>query len=418
MVDSLQQSAFIVSQGEEILTGQTIDTNANFLCDRLTRIGFRVRGVITAGDHIEEIAGALRLASERAQAVVCTGGLGPTDDDHTAQAAALAFDQQLSFYPDAMEQVAQRFVAAGRELAQSDRRQAILPEGCQLIENLLGTAPGFSLKHGEQGRCWFLPGVPSEMKAMWRQQVEPEAAALLQTPAPLRLVFRTLGKGESKLQDMLGDLPERFPAVNLGFRAHMPENQIKLVADATEQQQLNEAADIVRQRLGKDLFSESEDIGLAESVGKLLLTRGERIALAESCTGGLIGHMCVSVPGSSGWLERGFVTYSNAAKIELLGVSETTLKSHGAVSEETAIEMATGALNAASTEWGIAVTGIAGPGGGSVAKPVGSTCIAVCGPSGTRVRSFKLRRDRNSNRLRAASLALDMLRRQLLRAGQ
>jgi nicotinamide-nucleotide amidase len=253
---------------------------------------------------------------------------------------------------------------------------------------------------------------------MWHDIVSAQASAMLELDPPGRLLFRIMGRGESRLQDLLADLPKRYPGVELGFRAHMPENQIKLVADVANADMLARAAVAVRERLGKDLFSEEEDVGLAEVVGRMLQARGERLALAESCTGGLIGHRCVSVAGSSHWLERGFITYSNDAKREMLAVRSETLRAHGAVSEETASEMARGARSAAGTDWAIAVTGISGPGGGSPEKPVGTTCIAIDGPTGNRTRTLRFGRDRNSNRSWAAAIALDMLRRQLIRAGQ
>jgi nicotinamide-nucleotide amidase len=418
MTQALPPRAFIVSQGEEILTGLVIDTNANFLCGRLTDLGLRVRGVVTAGDRIEEIAAALRSATIQSEVVVCTGGLGPTDDDLTAEAAALAFQRPLEFHPEAMAQIEQRFAAIGRQAAASDRRQAMLPAGARLIPNALGTAPGFTLEASPGHHLWCLPGVPSEMKPMWHEFVADDARSLFSITEPLRRLFRVMGRGESRLQDLLGDLPGRFPGIELGFRAHMPENQVKLVAEPAAAQSLDAAVAEVRQRLGKDLFSEEEDVGLAEVVGRMLLQRGERLALAESCTGGLIGHRCVSVAGSSQWLERGFITYSNNAKMENLGVAAATLRELGAVSEETALEMAAGARRAAGADWGVAVTGISGPSGGSADKPVGTTCFAVDGPTGTRSRTLRFGRDRNSNRSWAAAIALDLLRRQLLRAGQ
>ena len=410
--------AFIVSQGEEILTGLVTDTNANFLCAHLTALGLKVRGVITAGDQTQEIAAALHKATENAEVVVCTGGLGPTGDDLTAEAVAQAFSRPLAFQAEAMAQVEERFALLGRSTAKSDRRQAMLPEGAQLIPNALGTAPGFTLETKPGQRCWFLPGVPSEMKPMWSTSVKPQIQEMLELSPPGRRLFRIMGRGESRLQALLAVIPALYPGVELGFRAHMPENQVKLVASADKTELLEKAAATVRERLGKDLFSEEEELGLAEVTGRMLLARSERLALAESCTGGLIGHLCVSVAGSSQWLERGVVTYSNQAKMELVAVREETLREYGAVSEETAAEMARGARAASGTSWAIAVTGIAGPGGGSAEKPVGTTCFAVDGPTGTRTRTLLFGRDRNSNRSWAAAIALDMLRRQLIRAGQ
>lgn len=410
--------AFIVSQGEELLCGLTIDTNASFLAEQLTGLGMRVVGMVTAGDQIDVIANALRDAVARAEVIICTGGLGPTGDDLTAEAVAQAFGLQLVLDEEAMSQVEQRYASLGRPMPQSNQRQATIPRGAQVVPNPLGTAPGFHLERQDKVQLWFLPGVPSEMKVMWAETVAPRLSATLSPEAPLRHVFRVMGQGESALQDLLGDLPERFPGVALGFRARMPENHVKLVAGPTHADQLHDAARIVRERLGKNCFSEEEGLHLTGVVGALLNARGERLALAESCTGGLIGHLCVSEAGSSAWLDRGFITYSNEAKLEHLGVSPQVLEDHGAVSEATVLAMAEGAAKAATAQWGLAVTGIAGPTGGSPEKPVGTVWLGVSGVSGQRARRLQLGRDRNSNRQWAAWSALDMLRRQLLRAGQ
>lgn len=409
------RTAFIVSQGEEILTGLTLDTNANFLCARLTERGFRVLGTCTAGDRAPAIAAALRTAAATADVVVCTGGLGPTGDDLTSEGAALAFDRPVELVEEALAQVEARFAAMGRQMPPCNRRQAMLPRGCTILPNLHGTAPGFRLELPEGADLFFLPGVPSEMEAMWEEQVEP----WLRAEPPRRHVFRTLGRGESQLQDLLGDSVREVPGVDLGFRAGMPEVQVHLVAGGDLSDRRWEwIKGEVRRLLGRDCFSERQDQGVAARVGELLLLRGERLALAESCTGGWIAHLCVSEPGSSRWLERGYVTYSNRAKVDDLGVAEATIEAHGAVSEETAKEMAGGARARAGVAWGLATTGIAGPTGGSEQKPAGTVCVAVDGPAGTRSRTIHLpARDRNSVRRFGAYIALDVLRRQIERLG-
>ncbi len=410
-------TAFVVSQGEELLTGQTVDTNSAWLCGKLTDLGFRVVGAATAADRTDAIADVLTRAVASADVVVCTGGLGPTEDDLTAEAAAIAFDDTVALNPEALEQVEAKYRAAGHTMAAANRRQAMLPTRAFIVPNGRGTAPGFGVTTAAGTRLFCLPGVPSEMKAMWHEVVRPALVEEGGVAAPRRFLFRVLGRGESQLQDLLGDVIAGFDGVVLGFRTAMPENQVKLVADPeVPADRFDAAVDAVRLLLGKDAFSEDEDVSLAAAIGELLVARGERLALAESCTGGLIGHLCVTEPGSSRWLERGFVTYSNAAKVSELGVLESTLEAQGAVAEEIAVQMAAGAREAGGVEWGIGVTGIAGPGGGTEAKPVGTVCVGIDGPAGSRVRTLFLpARGRDMVRRFSAVIALDMLRRQILR---
>ncbi|MEE2830155.1 MAG: nicotinamide-nucleotide amidohydrolase family protein, partial [Myxococcota bacterium] len=314
-----------------------------------------------------------------------------------------------------LSQVRQRYEDRGRAMAASNERQAMLPEGASPIINPVGTAPGFSLELGDGTRLYCLPGVPHEMRRMWTEEVRPELCRLLSITAPSRHLFRTIGRGESQLQDLLGHLPAAFPGVDLGFRTRMPENQVKLTATA-DCMAFEAAVERCRELLGKDCFSEDSDLTLAGRVGQLLLQRGERVAIAESCTGGWIAHLCVTEAGSSNWFERGIVSYSNESKIDLLGVTHETLETHGAVSDPTALEMARGVALRSQAHWGLAVTGIAGPGGGSEDKPVGTVHVAVFGPAGERSkRLFFPTGDRTMTRRFSAFVALDMLRRQVLR---
>lgn len=407
-------TAFIVSQGEELLTGLTVDTNANFLCAELTRAGLRVVGAATAGDDRDVIARALADAAARADVVLCTGGLGPTEDDLTAEAVVEAFGGELALNEEAWSQVQARYAAIGRTMSITNRKQALLPVGSDVIENPLGTAPGFALDGGG-ARLYFMPGVPREMTRMVRDRVLPEIVERFTPRAPLRHTFRVMGRGESQLQEQLGALTGTFPGVVLGFRTRMPENHVKLTAPAGCAGW--EAAKAwVRQHLGENCFSEEPEEELAAVIGRMLVERGETLALAESCTGGWIAHLCVTEAGSSRWLDRGFVTYSNAAKEEAIGVDGALIAEHGAVSEEVARAMAEGARRTAGTAWGVGVTGIAGPTGGTPDKPVGTVWIAVAGPTGTHARVLRLGRDRTSNRRFSAWIALEMLRRQILRA--
>jgi len=406
-------TAFVVSQGEELLTGLTVDTNANHLCGALTRAGLRVVGAATAGDDRTVIARALADAASKADVVLCTGGLGPTEDDLTADAVVEAFGGELALDEEAWSQVQARYEAIGRAMSMTNRKQALLPVGSDVIENRLGTAPGFAIDGGG-ARLYFMPGVPREMKAMLKERVLPEIVDRFAPRAPLRHTFRVMGRGESQLQEQLGALSSTFPGVILGFRTRMPENHVKLAA-SSECPVWEEAKAWVRERLGENCFSEEPDEELAAVVGEMLVARGQTLALAESCTGGWIAHLCVTEAGSSRWLDRGFVTYSNVAKEEAIGVDSALIAAHGAVSEEVARAMAEGAKATAQTDWGVGVTGIAGPGGGTPDKPVGTVWIAVAGPDGTHTRRLRLGRDRTSNRRFSAWIALEMLRRQILR---
>lgn len=409
--------AFIISQGEELLTGQTIDTNCNYLASQLTQLGLSVRGAVTAGDRIDAIARAFVLAEQEADAVICTGGLGPTLDDLTAQAAVAAFGGELVLHPEALAQIRERYASRGRPMAACNEKQAWLPKGSTLLPNPLGTAPGFLIQTESGCRIYCLPGVPHEMRRMWQKEVRGSLLAGITIIPPDRHLFCTMGAGESQLQETLGSVPEEFPGVTLGFRARVPGVQVKLEATPGARS-FSEAIAAVRERLGADLFSEDEAITLAARVGALLTQRGEQLALAESCTGGWVGHLCVTEAGSSRWFERGAITYSNAAKVAMLGVAPTTIEEHGAVSAEVALEMAEGAAHAAGVSWGLAVTGIAGPGGGSQEKPVGTVHVAVCGPSVKRGRHLFLPTgSRTITRQYSAHIALDMLRRQLIRLG-
>ena len=405
--------AYVVSQGEELLTGLTVDTNANFLCGQLTAAGLQVLGHRTTGDDRDAIADALSDAARIADVVICTGGLGPTEDDLTAESVVQAFGGALHLNDQAWTQVQARYARIGRTMSAINRKQALLPEGADVIENEFGTAPGFAVTV-DGTRLYFLPGVPREMKQMVTDRVLPDIVGRCSLAAPLRHTFRVMGRGESELQEQLDSLSERFPGVTLGFRTKMPENQVKLTA-APGTGSWDDAKAWVRNELGENAFTEDPEEELAAVVGRLLVRRGERVALAESCTGGWVAHLFVSEPGSSQWLERGFITYSNDSKTTEVGVPTRTIEAHGAVSEEVARAMAEGCRDVAGVEWGVGITGVAGPTGGSPDKPVGTVWIAVAGPGGTYARRMNLSRDRTSNRRFSAWIAIEMLRRQVLR---
>ncbi|MEN0062888.1 MAG: CinA family nicotinamide mononucleotide deamidase-related protein [Myxococcota bacterium] len=415
--------AHVLSQGDEVVTGQIADTNAAWLSDQLTTIGFTVRRHLSVGDRLPDLVEAFRDLGSRGGLCICTGGLGPTDDDLTTQAVAETFGRPLELDEVALQQIRDRFASFGRTMAPVNERQAWLPKGSNRLDNDWGTAPGFAF---EGDKTWFacLPGVPREMRNLFRERVLP----LLRPRFALRpgrlITLRCVGVGESDLQQALTGW--QVPGCTVSFRTKLPENHLKLRFEPTvSSDAMVTATESMLQRVGRWVFtvegSPSPLIGFdtgggthAETVARLVAARGHTLAVAESCTGGRIAAACTAIPGSSRWFMESLVTYSNAAKIRLLGVVEDDLNTHGAVSEPVAHQMATGVRERAGTTWGVGVTGIAGPGGGTEDKPVGTVHIAVSGPGGSTHRRFHLPGDRERIQNLAVASAFEMLRRRLL----
>jgi nicotinamide-nucleotide amidase len=435
-------SAEIFSQGDEVVTGQIADTNSAWLAERLVELGFDVVRHTTVGDRLDDLVAAYREIAARTDLCVSTGGLGPTDDDLTAPAIAKAFDRPQELDPVALAQIEERFRSFGRTMAPVNRRQAMLPRGAERIDNTWGTAPGFSLpgsppgKPSGHGRAWIvcLPGVPREMKAMFDAHVAPRLVERFEL-APGRLItFKATGIGESDLQQALEGLPLAGhrsadglappEGIVVGFRTKLPENHLKLrvradVPDAV----VREHVRAVLGAIGRWVFTvegidpawaPDHDCGggdLAAVVGRALQARRQTLAVAESCTGGRLAAACTAWPGSSAWFREGVVTYSNEAKVRLLGVLQADLDAHGAVSEPIARAMAEGVRNRSSATWGIGITGIAGPEGGTPDKPVGTVHVAVSGPTGTSHRALRLPGDRERVQILSVSSALILLHR-------
>lgn len=397
----------IVSQGEELVSGSTVDTNAAWIATQLGARGFQPNRVTVVGDELMAIRQVLAEAASRSAVVVCTGGLGPTSDDLTTEAVGLAFGRALRLDPVALAQVEARYRARNRPMPEPNRKQAVLPEGAVLLENRWGTAPGYALEV-PGSVLYFLPGVPAEMKAMLDAHVLPDLDRRFRLPPRRTVVLRCVGLPESEAAARMAGF-ER-PGVGVGYRAHLPEVHVKLYVDPGV-----DPAPLVadaRARLGRYVFT--VDGGpLAQVVGERLGARGETVATAESCTGGRIAAALTAIPGSSAWLMGGAVVYSNAEKVRQCGVDPETLAAHGAVSEPVARQLAEGIRNAVGTTWGIGVTGVAGPAGGTAEKPVGTVHVAVAGPSGTEHRLLHLPFDRERVQTMSAALALDLLRRRL-----
>ncbi len=413
--------ARIVSQGEELVTGQRTDTNATRIAGWLTERGIRVRGGITACDEMEDLVRAYQLASQGVELVISTGGLGPTTDDLTSEAVARAFNLPQVHSTEAMEGVEAAFARIRRPMAAINARQALLPSPSVVIPNPTGTAPGFLV---ESNGCVIicLPGVPSEMERMMGEWVLPHLERRFSLTPTLRRMFRVVGVGESVLQERINDLIRIWEprGVRVGFRAMMPEVQVKLVvpSDVSDAESLFQTAcSAFSERLGSDISGVDEQ-NLPATLGVLLRERGETVAVAESCTGGMLGEVITSIPGSSNWFGQGYITYSNAAKTALLGVSPSLLAEHGAVSSEVCEAMAEGARRHSGAAWAISITGIAGPDGGTPEKPVGTVYIGISGPDGSSSKRIHLGREREMNRRFSTWLALERLRRAILRSGE
>lgn len=411
--------AEIVATGDEIRTGSLVDSNSAYIAEQLEQEGIEVTRHHAVGDDLPMLVGLLHEIAGRAEVAVVTGGLGPTEDDLTTAAAARALGVDLALDEQALEEVRAYFEQRGRIMPPSNWKQALLPRGVERLSNPIGTAPGFCML---MGGCafFFLPGVPHEMRRMLQEQVLTRLRAMRGETRAFRLtrVISTFGLPESKVGERMAAIHSPFPSIKLGLRAKFPEIQVKLYLNTTDETEgrrlLEKATEWVSEQLGIHVFS-YEERTLAEEVGMLLKQYGLTLALAESCTGGLISKWLTNTPGSSDYFLFGAVTYSNESKMRVLGVSPETLDHYGAVHEETVREMAQGARRVAGATYGLAVSGIAGPRGGTEEKPVGTLCMGLDSPQGTRSRTVTLSfGQRVMNRKLFAMAALDLLRRALL----
>ena len=407
----------VLSIGDELLRGEIVDTNFAHIAARCYDIGLPVEAHHTAGDDTEAIAAALGELTASSDALIVTGGLGPTSDDLTAAAAAQACGMALERNEAALAHLKAMAGRFGGDLPPANEKQALIPAGAGLVPNPLGTACGFSVDLSGC-RCFFLPGVPREMARMVDETVLPELLALNREPRVFRTrVFTVFGPSEAELGARLeGALPGRGD-VTIAYCVSFPEILVKLRAaggsEAAVEAALDAAAKVMRPLLGEDLVAEGDE-GLDAALARLLRERGVTLSLAESCTGGLLASRITAVAGSSAYFLEGAVTYANVAKVRVLGVPEPLLAEKGAVSPETAEAMATGMRRAAGSDLALAVTGIAGPDGGTPDKPVGTVFIALAAPGGCRVRHCLFRGSREEIRTLTAYTALDWLRRWLL----
>jgi nicotinamide-nucleotide amidase len=406
----------ILSLGTELTRGELVNQNATWLAQKLTELGLEVTEILTIDDDDQRIEKALERLSEKHDAIVSTGGLGPTTDDRTTACVANLLGVPLQTDEESLLHIKGLFAKHGVPFAASNAKQAEFPRGATILPNARGSAPGFSVLLG-RCRAFFLPGVPAEMRRMFELSVVPAL------PQPTgRIFFRRLkthGTPESRLGDLLAGLEERHQ-VTIGYRASVGEVEVKVFSRAKHAEE-EEAAELraeqcleeMVRRLGSTVYALSDET-LEQSLGRLLVERRLTLGLAESCTGGLVSQLITRHDGASAYYLGGICSYANQVKVGVLGVLPDTLERSGAVSEETAKEMALGAKRALGADFALALTGIAGPAGGSTEKPVGLVHWAVAGPQGLSTQQRVFRGERNQIQKRAALAGLWSVREAVL----
>ncbi len=413
--------AEVIAVGSEMLTPTHVDTNSLFITERLNELGIDLQGKGIAGDDREVLKTIVSDALGRSDLLILTGGLGPTDDDLTRDVVADLIGRPLEYQAHIFEAIEMRFTARGLRTHEINRSQAMVPKGAAVLPNKNGTAPGLWIEH-EQKLIVLLPGPPRELKPMFEAVIQERLLGCVGASRLFRRVLRITGQTESYVEEKMQPLYAKWLSastrVTTTILASLGQIELHLTALASSADEghraLEAAAADVRASLGRDLFSTSGET-LQQIVGELLRSRGLTIAAAESCTGGLVMARLTEVPGSSDYVDRGVVVYSNQSKIDLLGVAPALIAAHGAVSEPVAEAMASGMVRSAGTDVAVGITGVAGPGGGTPEKPVGMVAIAAAwmrnGAIDTRVRTFNFIGGREMVRFQASQAALDMVRR-------
>jgi len=409
--------ASIVTIGDEILIGQIIDTNSAWIGQQMNKIGIELTEIISVADTINAIRIGLDQAASVSEIIIMTGGLGPTKDDLTCEALAKYFGVDMVFHNKLWERIQSMFAKRGRQTTDLHKEQCYLPSNARLLENNMGTAPGMYID--SNGKQFFsMPGVPYEMKYIMETHILPQLAEA----SPVHIIHKTImtaGQGESILAKEIEHISSALPLhIKLAFLPSLSKVRIRLTGKSTADKtaletEVNDNADLISTTLSQYIYGEDE-ISLEQALGNLCLSTNKKITTAESCTGGLVASKIVSVPGSSRYFVGGIVAYSNELKEKLLQVQQSTLDNHGAVSEDVVKEMLTGVLTQTGADIGVSISGIAGPGGGSPDKPVGTIWLA-CGSFDKQVtKKLLLSKDRTLNIQYTANVALDMLRRFVL----
>jgi len=408
-------NAEIIAVGTELLMGQIVNTNAQYISSRLPEVGVNVYFHSVVGDNRKRLIDCLEISLSRSDVVIMTGGLGPTQDDLTKETVAEILGKKLVLHEESLEKIESYFKKLNRTMSDNNIKQAYLPEGCIVIRNDNGTAPGCIIESGKKVVI-MLPGPPSEMIPMFENTVIPyfmEKEKSMLVSKHLRII----GIGESALEERLMDLIENQTNPTIAPYAKEGEVTLRVTANCTNREEgeriIAPVVEEIQKRLGQMVYT-LEDKPLYQVVGEMLIEKNITVALAESCTGGLIAGQLTNVPGISQVFERGVVSYSNKAKMECLGVNPDTLHKYGAVSRETAVEMARGIRKAAGTDIGVSVTGIAGPGGGTAEKPVGLVYIALADKDNVECKELRLAGSRAKIRNITVLNSLDMIRRYVL----
>jgi nicotinamide-nucleotide amidase len=409
-------TAEIIAVGSELLTPFRTDTNSLWLTDRLNSVGVEVKLKTIVGDDDARLEETIRDALKRSGIVVLTGGLGPTEDDITRKIAARALCRRLSLDERVLEEIRAKFLRWGRKMPEINARQAMVMEGAEVLPNPNGSAPGMYLEHDSRVVA-LLPGPPREMKPMFDTHVLPRIAARAGGVRVARRVLRVAGLGESAVDERIAPVYTQYKNPQTTILFTNTDIEIHLTAQGKTEQEaellLDGLSGQIEERLGDSVFAFRGET-MEQVVGLRLAVGGFNLAVAESCTGGLIAHRLTEVPGSSTYFTEGLVTYSNEAKTRLLGVPAELIERHGAVSAEVAEAMAEGVKRRAATDFGLAVTGVAGPGGGTADKPVGLVYVSLSDDAHTEHRRLMLPGDRHLIRWRASQAALDLLRRRLI----
>jgi len=414
--------AIILSIGDELVLGQTVDTNSAWISQQLATVGCAVAAHLTVGDDQKAIEQAMLESVGRCDVLIVSGGIGPTEDDLTRQALAAVMNVPLELSEPWLMRLKEYFAKLGRPMPDTNSVQAMIPRGATLIENEKGTAAGIdaTYKSGDQKticRVFVMPGVPKEMKAMFEHDVLPHVRESSGGAVILSRTLHTFGMGESAVAEKLGSLMmrQKNPSVGTTVSAGIVSLRINARFDSREQaaNELEKTVATCQAALG-DLIFGADEQNMQEQVGAMLRQRGEWVAVAESCTGGWLAKMLTDASGSSRYFSFGWVTYGNDAKQKLLDVSPALLNQHGAVSEEVVTAMARSALRHSAADYALAISGIAGPEGGTAEKPVGTVCIALASDPHTVARTFRFPGDRDFIRDRSAKMALTMLRFEML----
>lgn len=406
--------AEVITIGDEILIGQITDTNTQWMSTELDKIGIKTVRKSSVGDQADKILGILAEAESRADIILITGGLGPTKDDITKKMLCEYFDDKLVINEDALAFITDFFTKRGRPMLEINRLQAAVPSKCTYLANKTGTAPGMWFE--KNGKIFVsMPGVPSEMKYLMSAEVLPRLKQYFQTPILFHKTIRTIGIGESFLAERIADWEDNLPEnIKLAYLPSFGQVRLRLSGVGENEEVLKEQIEEETQKLlpiiAENVYSETDE-DLEKALGRVLKANNMTVSVAESCTGGFISHLFTKVAGSSAYFMGSVVSYSNEAKMKVLGVKQETLENHGAVSEETIREMAEGVRKLMNTDFGIATSGVAGPDGGTAEKPVGTIWIACASKNGTVAKKLMLTNIRENNIHWGSYAALDMLRR-------